>query len=92
MRFQELIGEDLQNRKNQYEKSANYQLLTPHTKIKVQIYWSKLNWFSIDCFFYWFSFPEVYSLIDEHVLSRPMNWFVHWTKMAFLMEFRLVWR
>lgn len=34
MRFQELIGNDLQNRKNQYEKSANYQPLTAHTKIK----------------------------------------------------------
>ena len=34
MRFQELIGDDLQNRKNQYEKSANYQPLTAHTKIK----------------------------------------------------------
>lgn len=35
MRFQELIGQDLQNRKNQYEKSANCQPLTLHTKIKV---------------------------------------------------------
>ncbi|CAF2259173.1 unnamed protein product [Rotaria magnacalcarata] len=34
MRFQELIGNDLQSRKNQYEKSPNYQSLTPHTKIK----------------------------------------------------------
>jgi len=34
MRFQELIGNDLQNRKNQYEKSPNYQPLTVHTKIK----------------------------------------------------------
>lgn len=34
MRFQELIGNDLQSRKNQYEKSPNYQPLTPHTKIK----------------------------------------------------------
>jgi len=34
MRFQELIGIDLQNRKNQYEKSPNYQPLTSHTKIK----------------------------------------------------------
>jgi len=34
MRFQELIGTDLQTRKNQYEKSANYQPLTAHTKIK----------------------------------------------------------
>jgi len=34
MRFQELIGNDLQNRKNQYEKSPNYQPLTAHTKIK----------------------------------------------------------
>ncbi len=36
MRFQELIGNDLQNRKNQYEKSANCQPLTLHTKIKVK--------------------------------------------------------
>ncbi|CAF4010933.1 unnamed protein product [Rotaria sp. Silwood2] len=35
MRFQELIGNDLQNRKNQYEKSPNYQSLTAHTKIKI---------------------------------------------------------
>ena len=35
MRFQELIGHDLQNHKNQYEKSANCQPLTLHTKIKV---------------------------------------------------------
>ncbi|CAF3678346.1 unnamed protein product [Rotaria sp. Silwood1] len=34
MRFQELIGNDLQNRKNQYEKSPNCQPLTLHTKIK----------------------------------------------------------
>ena len=34
MRFQELIGYELQNRKNQYEKSPNCQPLTPHTKIK----------------------------------------------------------
>lgn len=34
MRFQELIGEDLQSRKNQYEKSANFQPLTLHTKVK----------------------------------------------------------
>lgn len=34
MRFQELIGNDLQTRKNQYEKSPNYQPLTAHTKIK----------------------------------------------------------
>ncbi|CAF1263229.1 unnamed protein product [Adineta ricciae] len=34
MRFQELIGNDLQTRKNQYEKSPNYQSLTAHTKIK----------------------------------------------------------
>ncbi len=36
MRFQELIGNDLQNRKNQYEKSPNCQPLTLHTKIKVK--------------------------------------------------------
>lgn len=35
MRFQELIGEDLQNRKTQYEKAPNFQALTPHTKVKV---------------------------------------------------------
>ncbi len=35
MRFQELVGNDLQNRKNQYEKSPNYQPLTAHTKIKI---------------------------------------------------------
>ncbi len=35
MRFQELIGNDLQNRKNQYEKSPNCQPLTLHTKIKL---------------------------------------------------------
>ncbi|CAF1217229.1 unnamed protein product [Adineta steineri] len=34
MRFQELIGNDLQNRKNQYEKSPNCQPLTLHTKVK----------------------------------------------------------
>lgn len=34
MRFQELIGEDLQNRKTQYEKAPNFQALTPHTKVK----------------------------------------------------------
>ena len=37
MRFQELIGDDLQNRKNQFEKSPNYQSLTPHTKVKVDL-------------------------------------------------------
>ena len=36
MRFQELIGTELQTRKNQYEKSANCQPLTLHTKIKVK--------------------------------------------------------
>ncbi len=35
MRFQELVGNDLQNRKNQYEKSPNYQPLTAHTKMKI---------------------------------------------------------
>ncbi|CAF0918897.1 unnamed protein product [Adineta ricciae] len=34
MQFQELIGNDLQNRKNQYEKSPNCQPLTLHTKIR----------------------------------------------------------
>jgi hypothetical protein len=34
MRFQELIGNDLQNRKNQYERSPNCQPLTLHTKVK----------------------------------------------------------
>jgi hypothetical protein len=37
MRFQELIGKDLQNRKNQYEKSPNCQPLTLNTKVKVKI-------------------------------------------------------
>ena len=36
MRFQELIGNDLQTRKNQYERSPNCQPLTVHTKIKVK--------------------------------------------------------
>jgi hypothetical protein len=35
MRFQELIGNDLQHRKNHYEKSPNCQPLTLHTKVKV---------------------------------------------------------
>jgi hypothetical protein len=62
MRFQELIGQDLQNRKNQYEKSPNCQPLTPHTKIKVTTLISIYNFL-----FFIYSFHVDYLLIDAHV-------------------------
>jgi hypothetical protein len=73
MRFQELIGNDLQTRKNQYEKSPNYQSLTPHTKIKVII---KERIFIDLIEIILSSFHVVYSLIDEHVQLKLMILFV----------------
>ena len=72
MRFQELIGEDLQNRKNQYEKSPNYQPLTPQTKIKVT-FGSHCSNLDRPFPLVVLSFHAACLLTDEHVPLKLMN-------------------